>query len=185
MKIYKRIFNESFSIIAYHGSPYDFDNFDMGKAGSLNDPGDYGIGIYFDTNKMWARAYIGPSIKSKGVLYICEISLKKYYEIDFVLYDKYEGEIKRWKREINPELQKYIDTLVAGGLPIKEISGRENNPGETINNFLSISRRYGSKNITKALEKQGYKGVVVHYGSSDEIVVYDINSIKIIDKENI
>jgi hypothetical protein len=27
--------------------------------------------------------------------------------------------------------------------------------------------------------------VVVHYGSSDEIVVYDINSIKIIDKENI
>jgi hypothetical protein len=42
MKIYKRIFNESFSIIAYHGSPYDFDSFDMGKAGSLNDPGDYG-----------------------------------------------------------------------------------------------------------------------------------------------
>ena len=157
---------------AYHGSPYDFDEFTFKNLG-LNDPGDYGQGFYFDTNKDWAKSY---ARGQNGTLYFCELHLSNPYYIDFKKYDHYKT--KKNKRELtegeeNIELNKYKEALKDGGITTTE------------DNFLSISRKYGSKNITKALEKAGYDGVVVNYGSSKEIVAFDNKKIKILEKNKV
>lgn len=50
-------------IRAYHGSPHDFDRFDMSKAGSTTDPGALGRGIYLSTDKAVAE---GIELKGSG-----------------------------------------------------------------------------------------------------------------------
>lgn len=44
-------------IRAYHGSPYDFDRFDLGKIGTGERAQAYGHGLYFSENEQVAKAY--------------------------------------------------------------------------------------------------------------------------------
>lgn len=184
MKRYISIFKENLlTLIAYHGSPFDFEEFDISQAGKSNDPGDYGEGIYFDTNDDWAKSYA-----RNGYLFKCELHLKKYIYINFKKYsdfkhDQDSGEIDKYAQ--NEELQKYIDTLRSVGIHVVENSGRYDKPGETINTFLSVSRRYGAKKIAQALKQHGYDGVVVDYGSTKEIVIFDTDAIEVLNKEKV
>lgn len=44
-------------IVAYHGSPYDFDHFDLGKIGTGEGAQAYGHGLYFAENPRVAQSY--------------------------------------------------------------------------------------------------------------------------------
>lgn len=44
-------------IRAYHGSPHDFDKFDVSKAGATTDEGQLGRGLYFSTDPRVAEAF--------------------------------------------------------------------------------------------------------------------------------
>ncbi len=166
---YLKLFEEFNNvIIAYHGTNKDFDNFDLNFTGSSNDDGDFSAGIYFDTNKEWASAYAHKKI---GFLITAEIILKKPYCINFKNYSSYKKEYN--DNRYNPELLKYIKTLKVVFVPDKQ------------DTFLTISRHFGSDTITDILTKQGYDGVIVDYGNSKEIVVFDSNDINIIKKEKL
>lgn len=169
-------------ITAYHGTNKDFDKFDISFAGTTSDPGDYGEGIYFDTDKGWAASY---SNKEVGFVITAKIHLQNPLIIDFVPYSEFNrnksaGEIDR--NAIAPEVQKYIDALNLGGANIDVQSLLDYTRGNLT--FLSISRKLGSKNITKYLTAAGYDGVVVNYSkNSSEIVVFDTDKIEIVNKE--
>lgn len=183
MKPYRPLF-EALKLIGYHGTPFDFDSFDEAKIGTRNDPGDYGSGVYFDTDKRQAVAYaaMGP----EGFILTCEIYLRRHVYIDFKAYSEFDTRLMKGETapgEINEELNKFIETLKKGGINIVETVGKYDKWGETFHTFLSISRKYGSDKITQALKKQGYDGVVVDYGHSKEIVVFNPEIITIIKKE--
>lgn len=170
------------SIVAYHGTNKDFDAFDMSYAGSTSDPGDYGEGVYFDTDKGWAASYAN---KEVGIIITARINLTNPFVIDFVPYSEFNrkkssGEIER--NQIHVEIQRYIDTLNKGGanIDVKELLQYTN--GSLT--FLSISRKLGSKNITKYLLAAGHDGVIVNYGKSKEIAVFDTGKIEILKKES-
>lgn len=167
--------------VAYHGSNTVFDKFDIELAGTSNDPGDYGEGVYFDTDKDWARAY---KRNKNGQLVTADIQLKNPFIINFVEYSnhrnaKAKGETD--KLSVHPELQKYIDALIGGGAELDMETLKKQTYGDVT--FLTISRKLGAKNITKYLKNAGYDGVVVNYGNSSEIVVFDPEDIKIVDIE--
>ena len=169
------------STIAYHGTNKGFDKFDVSFAGESNDPGDYGEGIYFDTNKGWAAAY---SNKEIGTIIKVKINLTNPYIVDFPSYSEFNnkksrGEIDRL--QIPEELKEYIGVLNTGGANI-DIENLITQTNGTLT-FLSISRKLGSKNITKFMVNAGHDGIIVNYGKSKEIVVYDIGRIEILKKE--
>ena len=49
--------NETFNQIAWHGSPYNFENFDLGAIGSGSGANMHGWGLYFAGNKKEIQAY--------------------------------------------------------------------------------------------------------------------------------
>lgn len=65
------------AIMAYHGSPHDFDRFDMSKIGTGEGAQAYGHGLYFATNRKVAREYEGalakngndPAVMAREALY--------------------------------------------------------------------------------------------------------------------
>ena len=165
-------FYESFSnnIIAYHGTNKNFDEFDISHSGISNDPGDYGKGIYFDTDAEWALSYAHSKL---GFLLKAEIHLSNPYYINFKKYSSYNREFN--DNTNNQELIKYINALNEGGAKIP--------PPVKDTTFLTISRTIKAENVTKYLQNQNYDGVIVDYGNSKEIVVFDVNAIIILSKQ--
>jgi len=66
-------------IRAYHGSPHDFDRFDLAKAGTTTDSGQLGRGLYFSTD---------PQVAAKS---------PHKYETDISLQNPFELEFPNWK----------------------------------------------------------------------------------------
>src|SRR5262249_28330253 len=61
--------NEAKEIVAYHGSPHDFDRFDLSKIGTGEGAQSYGHGLYFAENEGVAKSYqdqLAGSIKLKS-----------------------------------------------------------------------------------------------------------------------
>lgn len=52
-----------FGVTAYHGSPYKFDKFSMGKVGTGEGAQAYGHGLYFAENPKVAKSYSSPEAK--------------------------------------------------------------------------------------------------------------------------
>jgi hypothetical protein len=156
---YIKLFETFNSIIAYHGTNKDFDNFNLEFSGTSNDPGDYGKGIYFDTDKEWARSY------GKRLI-TAELLINNPYYINFNFYSQYKKE--NTNKVNNPELLKFIESL-----------GLENLKGK-YDTFLSLTRSVGASKITKLAQNKGYDSIIIDYGKSKEIVVFDVNNIKII-----
>jgi hypothetical protein len=171
MKPYKRLF-ESETYKVYHGSKYDFDEFDLGMAGKTSDPGDYGLGIYFDTNIDTAKAYATMSGKTgTETLYTCTVYTDKYFYINFKEYNRFKQ-----SRESNLELDKYKKVLIDSGCD-DSILG--------LDSYLSISRKIKPINITKYMLKAGYDSIMIDYGSSREFVAFKSEIIQIIKKERL
>ncbi len=168
----KRLMGLNESIIAFHGTNKTFDGFDPKYIGTSNDPGDYGAGFYFDSDKSSAAAY---GHNAQGTILTAELLLKNPYLINFKEYVNYKRE-NRYNTN-NPELTKYMDTLIDGGAPtsIKTL----------YDNFLSTSRGLGANKVTEYLKNKGYDGVIVDYGNSKEIVVFNPTDIRVTGKEKI
>jgi hypothetical protein len=112
------------STIFYHGSPYNFNKFDMNKVGSGDGLSKYGYGLYFANNKELAEYYatelsIG-SLKETGMI-IYEVRLRELD--DFVEWEAptpdnvYQNVIKKLDskgkhkdaQEIRDDLESYGD----------------------------------------------------------------------------
>lgn len=105
-------------MIAYHGTNKDFETFDVSFAGSYSDPGDYGRGIYFDTDKEWAATYSNEKV---GYIITAEINLSKPYIIDFVEYKQFKDKIKQGevsRLSPSPQIESYVQALNRGGADI-------------------------------------------------------------------
>ena len=171
MKPYKRLF-ESLSFKVYHGSKYDFDEFDLDMAGKTSDPGDYGLGIYFDTNIDTAKAYATMSGKTgTETLYTCTLYSDNYFYIDFKAYREFN-----MSRGQNLELDKYKKVLIDSGC---------DDSINQLDNYLSISRKIKPANITKCMLKAGYDFIMIDYGSSKEFAVFKLEIIQIIKKDRL
>lgn len=170
-------------ILAYHGTPHDFDKFKLKKSGSQNNAGDFGKGLYFSTDKDVAKTYANDS---GGFVLTVELFVENPYIIDYEKFSKFEMEQSAGKLDrnlVNPEVQKYIDVLKNGGgdFVLSDVKNKDNRKID----FLSISDMFGAKEISDCLENEGYDAVVVKYGSGNEIVVFDDKQTKIVKKEQI
>lgn len=171
MKPYKRIY-ESVTFKVYHGSKYDFNEFDLEMAGKTTDPGDYGLGIYFDTNIDTAKSYATMSGKTgTETLYTCNINSNNYFRIDFKEYNMF-----KMSRGENLELSKYKKVLIDSGCDDSILN---------LDTYLSISRKIKPINITKCMLKAGYDSIMIDYGSSKEFVVFKLDIIEIINKQRL
>lgn len=73
--------SEAPGIIAYHGSPHDFDKFDMSKIGSGEGAQAYGHGLYFADQEATAQSYKGagvPASQSQAVTEDFNAAVKHY-----------------------------------------------------------------------------------------------------------
>ena len=87
------------SIIAYHGSPHDFEKFDISKIGTGEGSQAYGYGLYFAENEKTAKTYrdalTHPNIKYMGHADDAANAIAKIVgdraAADEMLYHAYEG----------------------------------------------------------------------------------------------
>lgn len=169
--------------IGYHGTSAIFDQFKLSKAGSKNNAGDFGRGLYFSTDKDVAKAYADDS---NGYILTVELDIKNPYTIDYQKFSDYKlkqesGEIDR--NLINPEVQKYMDTLNDGGanFSLSDVKDEKNRYID----FFTISDNLGADKVAAALEKEGFDSVVVIYGTGKEIVVFNEKQTKISKREKV
>lgn len=64
--------------IVYHGTPHDFENFDLGKAGTATDSGMFGKGFYFTNNATEAYQYS----RGSGIIKEAHLDMKNPYIIN-------------------------------------------------------------------------------------------------------
>ena len=126
----------SVGLRAYHGSPYDFDRFDVGKIGTGEGAQAYGHGLYFAENKGVAKSYRDTLSRGRGAIKYDSAPVKDPRRVDDELtnfemaLDKVAGEmayfdqppkntieriIKRHEEDINKYssiVEKYDDTEV-------------------------------------------------------------------------
>jgi hypothetical protein len=170
-------------IKAYHGTPHEFDEFKLKKAGSQNNAGDFGRGIYFTSDKKVAKAYADDT---GGFILTVDLDIQNPYNIDFVKYSKFKQDQEAGKIDrnlINPEVQKFYDVLRDGGA---EMTYSDVKDGESRSlDFFTISDNLGADKIAEYLGKKGYDAVIVKYGTGDEIVVFDDKQTKIVNSDKI
>jgi len=165
----------------YHGSPYEFDTFDINKAGSGDGLNKFGYGLYFTDNEELANFYASELIgkgKERGYN-IYEVQLRD------------QENFYRWD-EATPEdiYNKVIQSL--------ENKGYESDAQEIKDDYESYGDRWtidslyqfleaifkDKKKVTQFLNKNGISGVI-----ADDIddrgtiyVAYADNIIKIKDR---
>lgn len=105
-------------ITAYHGSPHDFDKFDMSKIGTGEGAQAYGHGLYFAESEGVAKSYrdglSGGSVKAKDGI------ATGYPDIDFELEKRFDGNWDAFKRyhggpNASPSLLQAIADIDARG----------------------------------------------------------------------
>ena len=170
-------------INAYHGSPYDFDRFDITKIGSGDGLNKYGHGLYFadreDTAEYYAR----------------ELSIGDQRETGFNIYEVLlNGDFYAWDDQIPP----HIHDCVAGKL--REMGHEEDadtmdQEVEDYSEYWSMRSLYeimeytvdGAANASALLVDCGVDGVVAqspaHEGNV--IVVYNDDVIRMMDKRKL
>jgi len=111
----KRVANP---IRAYHGSPYDFDRFDLGKIGTGEGAQTYGHGLYFAENPAVARSYQRTLTRPGGPhsQNVTQASLRAEYEAAGNWPDAVEAAVRRYYA---PPKQKeaYRQMLLREGPP--------------------------------------------------------------------
>lgn len=119
-------------IRAYHGSPHDFDRFDLSKIGTGEGAQAYGHGLYFAEKEGVARSYRDNLIPAgdalAGVL-AADGKPTGYHNVDAMLAKLYGGDWEAFKRG-QSGISKQLDAAIAdidsrGGIaPYKPASGK-------------------------------------------------------------
>ena len=185
-------------IRAYHGSPHDFDKFDLSKIGTGEGAQAYGHGLYFAENEGVAQTYKGAGPKQQwssldppnvdGKMY--EVNIKANPD-DFLDWDK---PLSQQSEKVASALSKVPETERLARQPIDPELGPPL-PFDLLGEILT--NREWSRNgmsmyepeISKALKDAGIPGVrYLDQGSrsagqgSSNYVVFDDNLIEILRK---
>lgn len=135
-------------IRAYHGSPHDFDRFDIGKIGTGEGAQVQGRGLYFAENPAVAQSYKDNLGGGAGKMYEVDINAdpKAFLPWDEVI-DK--SLLEKVKTLAPPEKQRDLDHMARVGLT-----------GESFyKDILGADVRHKTPAITKALEEAGVPGI--------------------------
>lgn len=163
-------------ILAYHGSPHNFDSFDFSKMGTEGGVTGAGFGLYFSTSKADSLSY-GP------IMYTCMLDLKTNVSNTQMTFNHSKVLL------ILEKLQALVDD--------KLIDFSE----ESINGFLKLSKTDTNliTNIVKlngctleqimmSLSNTGFTHTIdlesPEESGTTHYIVYDLQAIKIIDVES-
>ena len=165
-------------IIVYHGSDANFNKFSFKKMGTSSGTTGAGFGLYFSDSKSDAMAY-GDNI------YTCQLELKNNLSNDKITLDKkmLKNILDKLVLSDNSYYQNYdneqqaINSLLKFNDSDTEIIGDIINGAGCRDAMLEVLSSYG---YTHTIDKDSPElKTIIHY------VVYDLNAIKIMDKENI
>ena len=170
-------------ILGFHGSPYEFNNFDMSKIGSGDGLNKYGYGLYFADREDTAEYYAQ------------DLTLGKHKETGLNIYEvKLNGEFYQWDYEIPQHIhQCVIDKL--RGIGKEDDADEMEREAEEYGDLWSMDSLYqwlmyviGSpENTSKFLVTCGVDGVIAqspaHEGNV--IVAYDDNAINITNRKKL
>lgn len=181
---------------AWHGSPYDFDSFDLGAIGSGTGEQAHGWGLYFAKNKKIADEYKAVLSGTKGdglKATIYEVEVPE----DTVLLNE-ELEFSEQPRKVKAAIRKIVKNLTDEELE---------NAGEDVSwegratarrNVLALLNDLdgqdiyntlydivgGDKEASLRLNEYGIKGITYNERDGQCFVVFDDKAIQVIDKYN-
>lgn len=177
---------ETFNQIAWHGSPYDFDNFDLGAIGSGEGRQVHGWGLYFAEDEKTSQKY-KKLLKKKtgvdGVMYKVDIPDNANLLDEDKSLDEQPDNVKKAIMayyEARPGLYNVPDSIDSLGVESGEHFLKE---------VIFDKRREGNSNPEKAasleLNSLGIEGIT-YEGNRDGrcYVVFDDKAISIIEKFN-
>lgn len=185
---------EKFNQVAWHGSPYDFDSFDLGAIGSGTGANMHGWGLYFAHDKSTATAY-KKALGAAGIVYRVDIPDKKNMMPEYVSYKSMSPSIrKKIENAYNAldEAQKAAFTKkVLSIISLTRTKTKAEKQGvSAVNEYDSVIRAFdffinGGKGLVvvkrsslKNLQKAGYTDVQIeeisqnHEAAADEKAKY-------------
>lgn len=123
---------------AWHGSPHDFDKFDLGHIGSGEGFNNHGYGLYFSKSKRIAQDYKKRLGKNIGKLYEVEIPNEKEMLDEDILYKHLPQHIKESIKQAYKKLNAAQKNIFASKIIEEERpTGKEN---EIINKLKEIQK---------------------------------------------
>jgi len=156
---------------AYHGSPYEFDHFDMSKVGSGDGLNKFGYGLYFADREDTAAYYAK------------ELSIGDNRETGFNIYDvRLNGDFYEWEAEIPSHIHDCVATKLRD-MGHEDDADMMDQEVEDYGDYWSMRSLYeimsdtigGDKNTTALLVSCGVDGVIAqspaHEGNV--LVVYN------------
>ena len=184
---------ETFSQSAWHGTPHDFDGFDLGAIGTGEGAQAHGWGLYFAQNRKTSEVYRKrlSGIEKRGFLYEAEIPDND------VLLDE-----QKPFNEQPPKVRKSLEKLVRG-LTLDQLENWNDvrrlgkskviaeimdalSESNGMNIYGTISDlAEGQKEASVLLNQYGIKGIT--YGGQEDgrcYVIFDDKAISIIEKFN-
>ena len=179
-------------VLAYHGSPNDFEQFDYKKIGSESGTSGAGFGVYFSTSKADALTY-------GGIIYTCMLELKTNIDNHKVTFT--ETQLKAILKRIEQDGKSFYDNFQDfSELSEKQINVEQSKiVRETLKSFECdtdiigdiINSCYGgqSEELLKILNQLGFSHTQDFDSPDDDTIshyiVYDIANITIQSKERI
>lgn len=105
-------------IRAYHGSPHDFERFDISKIGTGEGAQSYGHGLYFAENEGVARSYRDALGRGNLNVGAAPTGTTGYKNIDIELFNRFGGDLEKMiaaHPNPSPQLKAAFDDIVARG----------------------------------------------------------------------
>jgi len=166
-------------IIVYHGSDANFNKFSFKKMGTSSGTTGAGFGLYFSDSKADAMAY-------GNYIYTCQLELKNNLSNTQVtldkkmlknILDKLALTDHSYYQAFDDNEQQAINSLLKFNDSDTDIIGDIINGAGCRDEMLKVLSQYG---YTHTIDNDSPElKTITHY------VVYDLNAIKIMDKENI
>lgn len=176
---------------AWHGSPYDFDQFDLGKIGSGDGKQLHGWGLYFAKDKKVADTYKN-ILGDEGTIYEVDVPEDTDLLDESKVFDEQPENVKKALQKLVKNLSdEEIENL---GIDVSRV-GREkaiqkimdmiqDSEGGNIYGTL-YDALDGDKEASLRLNEYGIKGIAYEDSNAGRgFVVFDDKAIKIITKYN-
>jgi hypothetical protein len=128
-------------ITAYHGSPYDFEQFDTSKIGTGEGAQAYGHGLYFAEHEPVAMGYRDALVQTKNPIQSTKKLLSKMFENE---PESRTIENIKWHMKQDPMLAPHVDD----DFVVKNISAalnNQNSDGSVTNAALDAYRKLSNK----------------------------------------
>lgn len=134
--------NENFNQVAWHGSPYDFNKFDLGAVGNGTGANFHGWGLYFAADKKVATGY-KKALGKNGVVYRVEIPDNTSMMDENTLYSYMSDTIKQKIMTAYNALTKAEQDSFTQNIAIAPTAGAdEKQLRKEINDYKAVVRAF-------------------------------------------